>query len=202
VPASDDDARGAAAGGDRSEQSWRAGPPPRSRLGERLFQLGGSLRHGLRLLLISVVLLAAGGASVAHHLSTTERPFAWLSRPERDASHAGRPLFVLSLFLLLPAGLYFGHLAWRESRGAVGVWREALELHARGRRRFLPWGTARSWRRAGDEDVVIEFARDPDLPGERIAVTCESRTQREAIVALLIEHDAPHDPWLTDPREG
>jgi len=202
VAAVDGDARGADASSDRSAQSWRAGPPPASRLGERLFQLGGSLRHGLSLLLIAVGLLAVGGGSVAHHLATAERPWGWLSRQERGDAGPGRTLFVASLFCLLPAGLYFAHLAWREARGTLGVWQKALELGARGRRRFLPWSLARGWRRAGEEDVVIEFARAPDLPGERITVTCESRAQREAIATLLIEHDVPQDPWLTDPREG
>ncbi len=137
------------------------------------------------------------------HLTDAARPWASAARrsdADRDGETVPLPVVLVALFLLAPASCFFGRLAWRESRGSLAVWHGALELRYRGRSRFWPWPRARAWRRSDECDVIIAFARADDAPTESVVVVCESRAQREAIIARLIESDVATDPWLDDPR--
>ncbi|MBL8840942.1 MAG: hypothetical protein JNL90_05355 [Planctomycetes bacterium] len=191
-------------GDDASSQAWRAGEAAaKSRLGQRLFSLGGSRSRAALLLFLALLLLLPSGWIVVGDATARERPWAPAAWRTSGAEHAAPPpllLVVAALFLAAPAGLFFLRLAWREMRGAVVVWQGALELHARGRSRFWPWARGRAWRRADAFDLVVAFATSPEAPSESVVISCESQAQREAIVARLIESDVAADPWLDDPR--
>lgn len=176
----DSNAAGDGATAERHAQSWRAGPPPRSRLGQRIFALGGSRR---RAALHGVVALAATAVAVG------------LFR------QGGRALTLAPLALALVALL----AARRQLRGFVVVWSEALELRSGSRSRFEPWANARAWRRSqefGEFDLLIRFARTRDARPVGVTLSCETHAQREAAIACLLAVDVPPDPWLDDPRKA
>jgi hypothetical protein len=173
---------------DPASQAWRGGPPPKSRLGEQLFALGGSWR---RALLSGAVALACGAA------------LAWIVRRDSLGSAAAWErwlAFPLAFGFVLPA-----LEVRRQLRGQAAIWTGALELRAGGQSRFEPWDHARAWRRSqefGDFDLIVRFARTDDAAPAGVTLTCESHAQREAIIARLIEADVDSDPWLDDPRKG
>ncbi len=189
--------------GDAEPEAWRAGAAKaKSRLGARLFSLGGSQPRAAFMFLLGVALFVPASWIVVLDAARRQRP--WAPAVWRDAADSGAapalPLVLIALFLAAPAGLFFLRLAWRELRGAVVIWHGALELRARGRSRFWPWTQGRAWRRAEAFDLVVAFASAAESQSESVVVTCESRAQREAIVARLIEADVDADPWLDDPR--
>ena len=171
-----------------SSQAWRAGPPPKSRLGRRLFTLGGSWR---RALLGGAIALACGLA------------LAWIVHRDQwgDAVAWQRWLTLpLAFGFVLPA-----LEVRRQLRGQAAIWTGALELRAGGQSRFEPWDRARAWRRSqefGEFDLIVRFARADDAAPAGVTLSCESHAQREAIIALLIEQDVASDPWLDDPRKA
>jgi len=171
-----------------SSQAWRAGPPRKSRLGQKLFTLGGSWR---RATFDGAIALTCGLA------------LAWIVRRDQLGSAAAWErwlAFPLAFGCVLPA-----LEVRRQLRGQAAIWSGALELRAGGRSRFDAWSTARAWRRTtefGEFDLIVRFARSDDAAPAGVTLSCESHAQREAIVELLIEADVETDPWLDDPRKG
>ncbi|MSR46502.1 MAG: hypothetical protein EXS13_05495 [Planctomycetes bacterium] len=164
---------------DDGSDAWRAGPPRKSRLGVRLFTLGGS--NGWAAVHLLIVACAIGGS-------------AWLAR-------AGQPMF---RWLPLPLAFVSLSAARRQLRGLVAVWTGALELRSSGRSRFEPWGNARAWRRSsefGEFDLIVRFAQAADADAAGVTISCTTHSQREAIVECLLTADVPHEPWLDDPRK-